>query len=500
LKNSSSWFDTSHLKHDLKGRSVKGGANTFSAQALSFGLTLINTVVLARLLQPEDFGVVAMVTAITGFLLLFKDFGLSTAIIQKKEISEAQVNSVFWINTAIGLVLAILIAAAAPFIANFYDDDRLFMITVVSAIGAIFSGLSVQHNALINRQMMFGTLIFVKLIPAVANTVIAIGLAALGFGYWSIVIGNLSISITSFIVLWFTCDWRPSTPALSKGTKELLRFGMGISGFNFINYFSRNLDNILIGRYLGAAPLGLYTKAYQLLMLPITQFRDPLNAVGIPAMSTLQNEPKSYLNYYKQYLFILAFISMPVVVFLGLYSQEVILIVLGSKWVDASLVFQILAITAFIQPAAGSRGMVMISLGYSTRYFYWGLANAILVVLGFIVGIRYGLEGVAWSYAVVNYVLLVPSLLYSFKNTPIRLHDFFLVISLPVFLSLTLGVGVYILTTYLIEDLSNVVVLIIASVVYFPAYFFGFYVFPRGRAYIRNVRGIVTILIKKYTK
>lgn len=499
-KDYSKWLETSHLKSGIKQNSVKGGASTFSAQIISFALTTITTAVLARLLSPADFGLVAMVTAITGFIMMFRDFGLSSAVIQKDVITHQQVSTLFWINVLVGIVLSIIIMILAPIVASFYKDERLVWITLIISSNAILAGFSSQHRALLNRQMKFNALAMLRIVPFAASSAVSIVLGLMGFNYWAIVIGGIANNLVTLIIVWYKCDWRPSKPQWRDDVKDMIKFGVGVSGFNLVNYFSRNLDNILIGRFIGATALGLYSKAYQLLMLPITQIRDPLNSVGIPALSALQKEKREYRNYYNKYLFFLAFISMPVVIFLGIFSDGIITIVLGKQWLEASRVFQILALSAFIQPVAGTRGMVLISMGHSTKYFYWGVFNSIFVIIGFIVGIQFGLHGLAYAYAIVNYALLIPSLSYSFKGTPLSLLDFFKGVFAPAIASLISGAIVYYLDSLELLHVHELVIIILFGLLFVIIYISLFMITSGTRKHIEDVMDVGKILLTKMKK
>ncbi|MFT4022418.1 MAG: lipopolysaccharide biosynthesis protein [Flavihumibacter sp.] len=418
------WFDNRSLKLDLKEKSVKGGLNTIVGQGFSFVSNFASTMILARLLAPADFGLVAMVTSITGFVLLFKDMGLSAAIIQKENLEQWQVSAIFWLNVILSLVLAVLIAVLAPVLSVFYHEQRLVPITLAYSVSILIAGLSQQHNALLSRQMEFARLTKINIAAVTGSILLAIVTAYAGFGYWAIVVQNISLTAFTTVGMWLLCDWRPEFKPHIRGVKEFLHFGAGISGFNMINYFSRNVDAILIGKKISTTALGLYSKSYQLLMLPITQLRDPLNKVAIPAMSSLQQDPDKYQRYYRHYLFIMAFCSMPVVVFMAVYANQLVAIVLGKGWGAAAPIFQYLAVTAFIQPILSTASLALISTGQAKRYFILGLANSSLVVLGFLVGIHWGIPGITIAYAIVNYATLIPILRFSFKDTPLTVKLF----------------------------------------------------------------------------
>lgn len=433
------WFDRNHQQGDLRQKSIKGGVSTVGAQIISFALNIGSTVLLARLLLPNDYGLVAMVTSFTGFVLMFKDLGFSQAIIQKEHINQQEVSMVFWLNVYISIVLGLLVLGMGPLLVSFYKEPRLLPITAAYATVALMGGFSSQHSALLNRQMKFKVLSRITIASSFVSLVAGLILALTGFGYWAIVAINVVSSFVQAVLLWFTCSWKPSYIRINKSIKSYVQFGAGVTGFNMVNYFSRNLDNILIGKYIGAGPLGLYSKAYQLLMLPISQLRDPLNAVGTPAMSSLFSDPVKYRKYYSEYLFLLSFFSIPIVVFLFVCSKPIILLVLGPNWSEAASIFQLLAITALIQPIASTRGMVLLTSGQSGRFFMWGVYNAIAVIIAFFIGVQWGIEGIAIAYAISNYTILVPSLNYCYKNTPVKTSDFFSAASWPFLFSVAGG-------------------------------------------------------------
>ncbi|MEI6947127.1 lipopolysaccharide biosynthesis protein [Paraflavisolibacter sp. H34] len=425
------WFDKHHLKKNLKEQSVKGGFSTLGSQMIMFVLTIGSNMILARLLAPEYFGLVAMVTAFTGVVTIFSDLGLSTAIIQKEAINHRQVSAVFWINAGITTAIALVLALLAPVLVGFYHEERLLRITLAFAGGIFLSGLGLQHSALMKRQMRFKALSLVQIASTAAGVLAAVLLAWAGFGYWAIVAVNVLPQAFLTLFLWMACDWRPGFYLKAANLRSILGFGAGITGFDLVNYFSRNMDNMLIGRFVGSAGLGLYSKAYQLLMLPINQLRNPLNTVALPALSSLQSDPGKFAAFFRRYVFTLAFFSMPVVVFLGVFSNEVILMVLGPQWVEAGLIFKILAIPAFVQPIAGAQGLVLITTGKVKKYFRIGLVNSFFTVLSFCVGIQWGVTGVALAYAGVTWLLLFPSVYFCFRGTPVSLGLFVRETALP---------------------------------------------------------------------
>jgi PST family polysaccharide transporter len=380
-----------------------------------------------------------MVTAVTGFAALFKELGLSMATVQKAEVSHEQVSVLFWVNVAVSILIACVTAASAPVIAWFYGEPRLVPIGVVLSLAFVFGGLTVQHEALLRRQMRFTALAVIPVTSMAIGVIAAIAAALLGAGYWAVVVMQLTIPLAHMLAVWVFCRWRPGLPLRRSGVRSMLHFGANLTGFNILNYVARNLDKVLIGRVCGPASLGLYAKAYSLLMLPITQIRGPLNAVALPVLCRVQDDAKRYASIYEKLVLLLSFISMPVVVFLAVCSDSVIRLVLGDQWTGASRIFQVLAIIAFIQPVAGTRGLVLVSLGQSRRYLKWGLWSAICTVCSFIVGIRWGLLGLATAYMIEQYLILLPSLWYCFRLSPVSSRIFIRAISRSVAASLVMS-------------------------------------------------------------
>ena len=437
------FFDITHLKEDLKGRSVRGGAITIFAQGCKFVLQTGSMIVLARLLTPADFGLIAMVTALTALAMVIKDMGLSMATIQKENISHAQVSTLFWVNVAVGILLAAVVVALAPVVAWFYGEPRLTPVTMALAGTFIFGGLTVQHQALLRRHMKFFRLGVVE-VSAMATSVAAAIIAGLyGVGYWSLVIMHITLAFVMAVAMWIVFPWLPGLPRRAEGIKSMLKFGGNITASNLMNYFARNADKIFIGKFIGSMSLGFYSKAYNLLMLPIQQINGPISSVAIPALSRLQNEPERYRNYYKRAINLTSFITMPMVFIMAALSDEIIRIILGEQWVAAAIIFKVLAFSAVVQPILNTAGWIYVSLGQTDRKLRWGLISCPIIVLSFLVGIPWGVLGVAVSYTIcICFVISFPCLFLAFRYSPIRLSDCFAAIIRPLLISIIIYIVV----------------------------------------------------------
>jgi len=367
------YFNTDHLHADLKGRSVRGGAVTMTAQAAKFVLGTGSTMILARLLTPEDYGLIAMVTAVTGFVAMFKDMGLSMATVQRAEINHGQISTLFWVNVAVSVLLMLAACALAPGIAWFYGEPRLTWITLALAGGFIFGGLTVQHQALLRRQMRFSTLSTIEVSSMVAGILTGVLSALWGLGYWSLVWMQLSQALAMALGVWITCRWKPGLPARGSGVRPMLAFGGNLTGFSIVNYFARNLDNVLIGWSCGSRQLGFYSKAYSLLLLPLQQVNAPISSVAIPALSRLQHDPKRYTDYYLKSAGLIVALTAPLVVFMAVESNEIVTVILGGQWEGAAAIFFVLSFACLVQPAAVTAGWVHVTTGRPYRMLKWVL-------------------------------------------------------------------------------------------------------------------------------
>ncbi len=422
---------------EIKRKSVRGGAITFVSQGASALIGVVSTVVLARLLSPADYGLMAMVVVVTSFAGLFRDLGLSSAAIQQHTLSRAQQSNLFWVNAAVGLALTAAVASAAPLVSRFYRNPEVLWITVALSTTFFISSLGSQSGALLVREMRFGRQAVTTVSGAIVTLLVGVVLAVGGFRYWSLVWGEVAGAAATTVLRFALFRFRPGWPTRGTGLKRMLAFGANVTGFNLVNYFQRNLDNLLIGRYWGAAPLGIYSRAYSMLMFPIQNVRGPINSVAFPALSRLQNDPAAFRTYYLRVTSLLAALSMPLTAYLFVASAPLIEVLLGRQWLGVVPVFSYLALAAFIQPASGFSGSVMLSLGQGHRYFQRGALASVFVCAGFVVGLPWGPTGVALSYASTVYLILYPSLRWSFADSPVSVRDFAGACAFPAAVSLS---------------------------------------------------------------
>ncbi|MEJ2722248.1 MAG: lipopolysaccharide biosynthesis protein, partial [bacterium] len=476
-----------HLSGDLRGRSVRGGAVTLSGQGAKFVLTLASMAVLARMLTPEDFGLIAMVIVIIGFITIFKDLGLTMATVQRATISHGQVSTLFWFNLLISAAIMAVTVAVAPLLAWFYKEPRVTGITMVLAATIVFGGLSAQHQALLRRQMRFGAIAAIEILAILAGAVAAVVCAAAGLGYWSLVVFHVLRELATAAGVWTLCRWRPGAPVRGSGVRSLLSFGANLTGFNIVNYFARNVDKILIGWDWGAVPLGLYNNAYRLLLLPIQQINIPLTSVAVPTLSRLQNQRDRYRAYYRRGVMLTVTAGMPIVAFLFFTADKAVITFLGSQWLDAVPIFRALAPAAFIGTFNFATGWVFISMGTTRRQFFWGIFGSTATVLAYVIGLRWGPVGVAAAYSISLIVIRYPSIVYCFRGTHLRPIDLGAALWRPTAASIAAGLALYGTGKLIGVTLPTAVSLVIDLFIYCVYYIVIWVLLPHGWRSARDV-------------
>jgi len=401
-------FATDHLRSDLKGRTISSAIVTMTAQGAKLVLTLVSTMVLARLLTPLDFGLVAMVMTIMGFLRIFKDAGLSTATIQRDKITHAQVSNLFWINVALSGLISMAMAACSPAIASFFREPRLIGITLILSISFLLNGAAVQHMALLNRQMRFKAIALIEVGSMLASVVIGIGMAWFQYGYWSLVGSQLSLPLVALLLTWSASRWRPQLPVRDGGTRSFLRFGANLTASSFIYSLAGGADNLLIGRYYGLDPVGLYSRAGALLRRPLEQLLSPINAVFIPVLSMLQDQPERYRSVFLRVYEVVALAGAIISGLCLALARPLTLAALGPQWEGVIFIFGGLAIAALFNPLAATCSWLLESQGRGRDMVLTSGIISGVAICSFVIGLPFGPAGVAIAYSIFGVLIQLP--------------------------------------------------------------------------------------------
>jgi O-antigen/teichoic acid export membrane protein len=472
---------------DLKKRSISSGFVTVVSQGVKFVIQISGLMIMARLLGPEAFGLIGMVTVVLNFIEIFKDLGLSTATLQMAEITQQQVSNLFWINVVVAICIAMLILACSPLFTWFYNEPKLLHIFIVLSFTFILTGFSVQHLALLQRRMEFTKVAVIEVISIFSGFIAGFISIFYGADYWALVIWRLVQSLTTTLLTWIFCSWRPSLPRKGAGTLKMLTFGGSIAGFSLANYISRNLDNLLIGKVWGAQQLGIYSTAYKLLLLPIQQINAPVSSVALPALSKLQNDPEKFCNYYFKSIKILTFIGMPIVGFTASSVEAIISLTLGKEWLSSVLIFQLLLPAAYSGTLNVSVGWAFVCLGRVHEQMKCGVIASILTAILFIGGVHWGAAGVAASYGFSRPLFMLVTLMYAYNGTNLTLRELSEAIKTPFLASAVAAVIVYLLNEFLWTDFSKTFTFFLSSIVYLLIYFSFWMFFPKDRDFIVSI-------------
>lgn len=498
-------FSTDHVKADLGRKTVRGGAVTVVYQVLKQALGIGETIIMSRLLLPEQSGLVNMVIIVTGFISLFNDLGLSSATIQREELDHEKVNTLFWINVAMGMVLALITAALAPGIAWFYGEPRLVPLTLVIALGFFFGGLTVQHRALLKRQLRISSLVKIDLTETIIGIVTGIITALLlppSQRHWAIVASFLVQMPVDIAGLWMMCRWRPGRPAVAKGIRSMVMFGGNLTGFQVINYLARNVDNLLIGKFFGPESVGLYNKAYALLLLPLRRVNTPITSVAVPALSRLVDEPARYRHAYKRIASTACIATMPLVAFMMMTSDWLIPFVLGRQWSESSTIFTLLGISGMVEPFTYTAGWLFVTQGRGREQLRWGLMSTALTITGIAVGLQWGPVGVAAGYGIAGLIRTPILFWYVGRRGLITTGDMYRGIAPFAFTSVAILVALGALQQVLppASQSSNTqlfINLVIATLLAGVVALATLGVQPAGREALRELRNIPQMLLKR---
>jgi O-antigen/teichoic acid export membrane protein len=426
------WIGAKTVNKNLKRTAVRSWAVTATSQGAKFTITLVSTAIIARMLSPTDYGLVAMVTAMLGFISMLKDLGLSQATIQRDVITEKQVTGLFWVNVLMGLFLMLLIAVAAPFVSRFYNRPELTWICLAYAAMAPIGSLGAQHAALLNRAMKFKSLAVRDIFAALLGAVSGILCAMAGFGYWSLVIMQAVSQLAGTVTLWWQSRWRPGLPKWSDDLKPLIKFGGTVTVSNMLGFVMSGLDSVVIGYFFGPVGLGIYNRAQNTLSRPLKQILPPIMNVASSAFARAANDLKRFEAAAFQLTFLVTCASSLMVAVAITCTDWIVLVMLGPNWSEAVPITRVLALFAFVEPVASLMATLMTSRGLPHKVVRWRVVSASIIVAGLLVGLPWGPLGVATAFSLSGFFIRTPLFIwYSSKHLGISVSRLFGAVSMP---------------------------------------------------------------------
>jgi PST family polysaccharide transporter len=479
----------------LKRRSAMGAAMTLGGQGAKFVLQFGSQVALARLLLPTDFGLIAMVGPLVAGAMLLTDLGLSAATVQRPTINQTELSSLFWLNVLIGLGLAAVAIAAAPLAAVFYHTPAVMPVMMTMAAALLLSSLAAQHLAILNRRMRFGAIATIEVGGLVVAIVTGVGAALGGWGYWSLVAMQLANGATTAALAWGLSGWRPSRPGIARDSLQLVRFGGTVTGYNLLGYLITNLDNILIGARFGAAPLGIYDRAYKLMFQPLWQMTAPAARVAVPLLSRLSSDAAEYRSAYIAMLGGVLTLTTPGILCAIVFAKPIILVLLGERWAASAPIFAWLGVAALTLQLRQAASWLFVSQGRAEEQLKWGGIGSAAIVLGYCVGIFWGPKGVAISAAVASALVQIPAMWWAVTRCgPVGRID-------AIRLLLPLGAATAISGICLgllghMQIWSSVPMLALAACLAYALFVAALALFSTGRTELSKASGIVRKLIR----
>lgn len=371
-------------------------------------MQLLTTVILARLLSPSDFGLMGMVVVVTGFIMIFKDLGTSAAVIQRKNLSNELLNSIFWINMAFGFLVMILLITMAPLVAAFYHEPRVTPILRALSVTFFISSLGTVRQALLERDLAFRQLAIIEICAVLSGSIIGVVAALKGAEVWSLVYQSLMVTSVTTIILLGISPFKSRIIFRWHEIVSVSHYSMNLTGYNIFNYFTRNADYLLIGRFLGAQDLGFYTLAYNIMLYPLQHISYVIGRVMFPLFSQIQHDER-FQRAYLQAVGAISIITFPAMLGVWIVAEPFVLTLFGFQWQPVVLLLMILAPVGMIQSVGTTVGTIYQAKGRTDWMFRWGIFAGILAVSAIVIGIRWGIVGVAAAYAIASLVLFYPN-------------------------------------------------------------------------------------------
>ncbi len=387
-------------------------------------LTIASVATVARKLGPGAYGVMGMAGLLLLLVSMLRDLGTGVAIIQKSTLSKRLLSSLFWVNVLTGMVAASIVAISAPFMARFFHQPLLMPILTVLSISFVLTATGVVHNSLLYREMQYQKLAIADLSAAALTYLVALSFAYSGFGVWSLVFANLTSALSATLFYWLACRWRPSLILDRKEVESVLGFSLNLTGFVFFNFFSRNADNIIVGKFRGDAELGNYSMAYNLMLAPMSNITAVIAQVTFPAFARIQDDISRFRSAYMRQLMLIGLITFPLMAGMGVLADPLIRAVLKDKWAGAIPIFQILAPVGLVQSIWTMIGTICNARGRTDLMFRMGLGTSVVLVIAFLIGVRYGAVGVAAAYAITFLgVITYPTFAMGLRLIELRFRD-----------------------------------------------------------------------------
>ncbi len=454
----------------LKQTAVSGFKWTALAHCVRMTVHFLTTAVLAWLLLPQDFGLVAMAALVVGVVHLFRDFGTAAAVVQQPDLDHDILSTLFWTNVVAGVVLAGLVALLAPVAAMLFDEPRMVPILEVLALAVFLASLGVVPQSLLQKRLRFAALARIEIIALIAGGATGLSVAILGGGVWALVAQTLVTTGAHSLMVLLGGAFVPDLTFKLARLRGLANYSLNLAGFNVLNWCTRNLDHVLVGVFLGATALGYYALAYRLLLYPIQGVSTILSRVAFPIYTRIQNDNARLRNAHLKITGAVAMVLFPVMAGLMLVCQPMVVSLLGPRWLPMVPLVAIFALVGLLQSIGTTVGVIYQAKGRTDLMFRWGVLVAVVMAVAFAVGLQWEIRGVALAYAISSLILAYPGLHIPFYLIGLRVSELgrFLLPALratAVMVACTLGMR-FLVAAHLVPGWHLVVVVLTGVVTY----------------------------------
>jgi O-antigen/teichoic acid export membrane protein len=427
---------------DLKSKAVTGVSWSVFAQVGQEITQWLGTFLLARLLAPADFGLLGMVTVFTGFIGVFRNFGLGPSIIQDRDMSQEELSGVFWFNVGFSVFLFAVMIIGAPMVAGYYQEPDLVAIMIVLALDFPLSALSMVHDALLRKRMRFRKLALVQNLGGMVGWVVGVGMAVLGLGVWALVGVKLARTLATTLVQWVILNWKPGWGLSYKRIRNQLQFGLSLQAGTLLNYATTNVDDMLIGRVGGSEVLGEYQMAYRMMLWPLAKVSAVVSGVMFPALSTIKDDKERVRRVFLKATSYIALLTFPMALGLWAVAPSAVHALLGAEWAGVIPIFQVLCILGVGKSIATNTGWIFLSQGRLDLRLRLQILFSIIMISSFFVGINWGPMGVAVCYTVVTLPLIFVQFHIAGSVVDMSVLDVIQVVKWIFFCSVVMSVGV----------------------------------------------------------
>jgi O-antigen/teichoic acid export membrane protein len=393
------------------------------SQASIQGVRVFVSVILARLLEPSDFGLLAMALVIISFADLFKDLGTKAALIQRDEVSSRFASSIFWLNVGMGALLTATVMLGAPTIASLYREPALTAVLRVIAVVILSSAFGVAQQAYLYRGMRFRAIASVQFTFAAVNMVVSLLLAFSGFGVWALVFGTLAGSLIGTLLTWLLSDWRPMMHFKFEHVRQVAGYSLNLSASNVFGFVLSDADKVIVGRALGVASLGYYNLAQRILLYPVVSITQVLQQVLFPSMARMQSDDAALGRGYLRACAAIAMLTFPAMVGVSVLAAPLVSTVLGERWMPSAVLIAILAPVGALQSLNHTVNVIYQVKGRTDWLLRWSLASSTVVLIAVLLGVRAGLVGVALAVATAIAALTYPAFAIPFRLIGLRFRD-----------------------------------------------------------------------------